>query len=105
MIARMWHGRTPAEKADDYLEYVKKTGIDEYRSVEGNRGQYILRKIDGDGDGDIADFTVLSFWESMDAVRAFAGPEPEKPVYYPEDEAFLLELEDEVAHYDVVYQP
>ena len=41
----------------------------------------------------------------MDAVRAFAGAEPEKPVYYPEDEEYLLELEDEVAHYDVVYQP
>ncbi len=103
MIARIWHGRTPAEKADDYLEYVKRTGIAEYRSVAGNRGQYILRKIDDDGD--ITDFTVLSFWESMDAVRAFAGAEPEKPVYYPEDEEYLLELEDEVAHYDVVYQP
>ncbi len=101
MIARIWHGRTRAEKADDYLEYVKRTGIAAYGAVEGNRGQYILRKIDGD----IADFTVLSFWESMDAVRAFAGPEPEKPRYYPEDEEFLLELEDEVAHYDVVYQP
>ena len=41
----------------------------------------------------------------MDAVRAFAGSEPEKPVYYPEDEEYLLEIEDEVAHYDVVYQP
>jgi len=86
-----------------YLEYVKRTGIEEYRSVEGKRGQYILRKIDGDGD--ITDFTVLSFWESMDAVRAFAGSEPETPVYYPEDEEYLLELKDEVAHYDVVYQP
>ena len=103
MIARIWHGRTPAEKADDYLEYVKRTGIEAYRSVAGNRGQYILRKIDGDGD--TTDFTVLSFWESMDAVRAFAGSEPEKPVYYPEDEEYLLEIEDEVAHYDVVYQP
>jgi len=101
MIARIWHGRTPADKADAYLEYVKKTGIVEYRAVEGNRGQYILRKFDAN----IADFTVLTFWESMDAVRAFAGPEPEKAVYYPEDEVFLLELEDEVAHYDVVYQP
>ena len=89
MIARIWHGRTPADKADAYLEYVKKTGIAGYRSVEGNRGQYILRKIDGN----IAEFTVLTFWESMDAVRVFAGPEPEKPVYYPEDEAFLLEWE------------
>jgi len=101
MIARIWHGRTPVEKADDYLDYVKRTGIDEYRSVEGSRGQYILRQIKGE----VAEFTVLSFWESMDAVRAFAGPTPEKPVYYPEDEAYLLELEDEVAHYDVVYQP
>ena len=85
MIARIWHGRTPAEKADDYLEYVKRTGIAAYGAVEGNRGQYILRKIDGD----IADFTVLSFWESMDAVRAFAGPEPEKPRYYRKTKSFF----------------
>ena len=101
MIARIWHGRTTAGKADDYVDYVKRTGIDSYRSIEGNRGQYILRKIEDD----VADFTVLSFWDSMDAVRAFAGPEPEKPVYYPEDEDYLLELEDKVDHYEVVYQP
>ena len=100
MIARIWRGRTPADKANDYLEYVEKTGIDEYQSVEGHCGHYILRKVK---DG-VAELIVLSFWESMDAVRAFAGPEPEKAVYYPEDEDYLLELEDEVEHYDVVYQ-
>ena len=99
MIARLWHGRTHADKADAYLDYVKLTGIAEYSSVEGNRGNYILRKVD---DG-VADFYVLSFWESMDAVRLFAGPELDKPVYYPEDEEFLLELEDKVEHFDVVH--
>lgn len=99
MIARIWHGRTPAEKADAYLDYVKKTGIESYRAIDGNRGQYVLRRIDGD----IADFTVLTFWDSMDSVRAFAGAEAETPVYYPEDEHYLLELEDKVAHYDVVH--
>jgi heme-degrading monooxygenase HmoA len=101
MIARIWKGTTPTAKADAYVDYVKRTGIEGYKSVEGNRGQYILRKTDGD----VAEVTVVSFWDSMDAIRAFAGPEPEKPVYYPEDEEFLLEFADRVEHYDVAYAP
>lgn len=98
MIARIWHGRTKADKADEYLAYMKETGFDAYASVEGHRSLYVLRQVK---DG-IADFHVLSLWDSMDAVSTFAGPEPEVPVYYPEDEQYLLELEDKVEHFDVV---
>lgn len=44
---------------------------------------------------------VISLWESMDAIRAFAGERPEKAVYFPEDERYLLELEPEVRHYEI----
>ena len=43
---------------------------------------------------------VFSQWESLDAVRAFAGERPEVAVYYPDDERFLLEFEAEVRHYE-----
>jgi hypothetical protein len=43
-----------------------------------------------------------SRWDSWDAIRAFAGPDPERAVYYPEDRAFLLELDPHVRHFEVL---
>ena len=69
MIVRIWHGRTPADKGDDYLDYLKRTGVTNYRATEGNRGVYVLRS----SENGVADFLLISLWESMDSVRAFAG--------------------------------
>ncbi len=101
MIARMWHGVTAAERADEYLDYLNETGVPDYRETEGNRGVYVLRRIEGDK----AHFLTVSFWGSIEEVKAFAGPDPEKARYYPEDEGFLLEFEPQVKHYDVVTGP
>ena len=108
MIARMWHGVTAAERADEYLGYLNETGVPDYRETEGNRGVYVLRRIEGDK----AHFLTVSFWGSIEEVtrrsrghKAFAGPDPEKARYYPEDEGFLLEFEPQVKHYDVVTGP
>ncbi len=101
MIARMWHGVTAAERADEYLDYLNETGVPDYRETKGNRGVYVLRRIEGDR----AHFLTVSFWGSIEEVKAFAGPDPEKARYYPEDEEFLLEFEPQVEHYDVVVEP
>jgi heme-degrading monooxygenase HmoA len=100
MIARTWHGVTEAAKADEYFEYLKKTGAADYKDTEGNRGVYLLRRIEGDR----AHFLFLTFWESEDAIKRFAGADIEKAKYYPEDEKFLLELEPTVTHYEVLIQ-
>lgn len=101
MIARIWHGRTPAEKIDDYVDYVKRTGVEEHVGVPGNRGDFILRRIDGKE----AHILVVSLWDSMEAIRAYAGDDPDKAVYYPEDDAYLLEREPHVEHYEVSHAP
>lgn len=98
MIARIWRGRTPASEADAYVAYLLETGIGQYGATPGNRGVRVLRRIEGG----IAEFVVVSFWESMDAIRGFAGEDPETAVYYPEDDRYLLEREPEVAHFEVV---
>jgi heme-degrading monooxygenase HmoA len=97
----MWHGVTAAERADEYLDYLNETGVPDYRETEGNRGVYVLRRIEEDK----AHFLTVSFWGSTEGVKAFAGPDPEKARYYPEDEGFLLEFEPQVKHYDVVVEP
>jgi hypothetical protein len=97
MIARHWRGVTSAHNADAYLEYLKKTGVNEILKIEGNQGVHLLHRVSGDE----AEFLFISFWDSYDSIRKFAGPNVEIPVYYPEDRKFVLRLEDRVAHYEL----
>jgi heme-degrading monooxygenase HmoA len=98
MIARIWRGRTASSQADEYFEYLKKTGLKDSRGTNGNQGVYILRRIKG---GE-AEFLFLSLWESMAAIKQFAGDDYEKAKYYPEDKDFLLEMEPVVSHYEIL---
>jgi heme-degrading monooxygenase HmoA len=98
VIARVWHGVTPAAKADRYAAYLRKTGVQDCRTTRGNQGVQVLRRLVG---GE-AHFLFISFWESMDSIRAFAGADVEKARYYPEDPAYLLALEPTVSHYEVL---
>jgi heme-degrading monooxygenase HmoA len=101
MIARIWRGVTRESDKDIYFEYLQQTGLQEYASIPGSRGVWVLRRVH---DGK-AEFTLISLWESWDAIKAFAGANYEKAVYYPEDNKFLLQLEPHVTHYEVLSSP
>jgi heme-degrading monooxygenase HmoA len=101
MIARTWHGIVPATKADAYHAYLLETGVPDYQTTPGNRGVFVLRRME---EG-VAHFLLISLWESMQAIQAFAGEEVERARYYPQDEAFLLDLEPNVLHYEVLNAP
>lgn len=99
MIARIWHGKTTAEKADAYMEeYFHQTGLADYQGTEGNLGVLVLRKYEEGR----ADFLMLTLWESEDAIRKFAGEDINSARYYPEDKKYFAELEPSVLHYDVL---
>jgi len=98
MIARTWRGWTRPEYADAYVQYLLETGIAEYRRTPGNRAAYILRREDGDR----TEFVTLTFWDSLDAVRGFAGEDITRAVFYPEDERFLMDSETWAVHYEVI---
>ena len=98
MIARMWRGVVRADDADDYAAYVQQTGIESYQQTPGNRGAWLLRRPDGDGREEIV---TLSFWDSVQAIAAFAGEDIDQAVYYPEDDKYLLERDQHVVHYQV----
>jgi heme-degrading monooxygenase HmoA len=97
MIARIWRGWTRSEDADAYVDYVRETGMNEYRNTAGNRGAWILRR----DDGDRTEFITLSFWESAEAIRGFAGDDIEQAVFYPDDDRFLIDRELQVTHYEL----
>ena len=97
-IARLWHGAVPAAKGDAYAAYLRRTGMAECRATPGNVGVEILRRTVG---GE-THFLFISFWESLDAIRTFAGDDVERAHYYPDDREYLVELEPTVTHYDVL---
>jgi heme-degrading monooxygenase HmoA len=101
MIVRIWHGMTAAAKSDEYHDSLDRTGVPDYRATEGNRGVYVLRRIEGER----VHFLTVSFWESIEAIKRFAGSDPERAKYYPEDEEFLLDFEPTVEHYEVLTGP
>lgn len=98
MIARIWRGRTSPAKADAYEKFLKDMAYPDYGDVKGNRGWLLQRRPLPDS----VEFMFVSFWDSMDALRAYAGDDPAKPKYYPEDRAALLELPERVEHFDIV---
>jgi heme-degrading monooxygenase HmoA len=100
VIARMWHGMTLATKADEYAEFLRVRAIPDYESVPGNLSVHILRREDGER----THFVTLTFWESMEAVEKFAGVPVDRAKYYDEDQAFLLEFEPRVMHWEVAGQ-
>ena len=101
MIARTWHGAVPADKADAYHAYLLRTGLADYGTTPGNRGVLPLRRLDGD----LAHFLMVTLWDDLSAIRAFAGDDVLRARYYPEDDDFLVEREPFVTHDDVVLAP
>ena len=97
MIARLWHGRVPTAKAEAYRRFLNSRAIPDYRSVRGNLSVHVLER----REGEVTHFITLTFWESLEAIRAFAGDDLERAKYYPEDAGFLLEFEPGVVHYEV----
>ena len=98
MIARRWRGRIPADKAEEYLRLMAKVGLPDYRSPEGNRGAWCLHRCDGD----VVHVEMFTLRDDLAAIRRFAGDELTKAKYYDFDPDFLLELEPDVTHFEVI---
>jgi heme-degrading monooxygenase HmoA len=101
LILRKWTGviRTADEAA--YVDYIEGNGIADYAATRGNRGFQMLLRALGDGRSEV---TTLSWWDSFDAIRAFAGGDIAIARYYPEDDRFLLERPEHVEHHRVVHR-
>jgi len=99
MIARIWQGRTRPGMGKAYMSYLEQTGLKDYRATEGCKDVFVLTREAGNE----TEYVLITLWESMDAVRRFAGPEPERAVYYPEDDRYFPpeQRTEYVRHYDV----
>ncbi len=98
MIARTWRGETAATDADAYVAYLETTGLPGYRTTPGNRGAYLLRRDAGRAHG-VRDAVVLG--RPVRRSEAFAGPDIDVAVFYPEDDRFLTARDLTAFHYEV----
>jgi heme-degrading monooxygenase HmoA len=99
MIARIWTGATPTRDAAAYQEYMGRVAMPGYAEVAGNRMVLMLRR---DRDDDRTEFTMITLWADLEAVRLFTGLRVETAVFYPEDDRFLVER-DRLAGHHLVY--
>jgi heme-degrading monooxygenase HmoA len=98
MIVRVWRGRTRADKAEAYKKFLRETAYADYGDVAGNRGWMLLARDQAES----VEVMFVSLWDSMQALARYTGGDPQRPKYYPEDRAALLELPDKVEHFQVV---
>lgn len=101
MIARVWKGWTKTWNADAYEKLLRETVYPGLRKLNGYHGGYILRK----NGKDESEFVTVNFFESLEAVKAFAGPQYESPVFEPEARRLLSRVEPVARHYDVRESP
>jgi heme-degrading monooxygenase HmoA len=97
MIARHWRGWTEVQNADAYENLLRNTVLPALQGIEGYRGGYVLRS---DGPQE-TEFVVVNLFDSIEAVKQFAGPDYTVAVFEPEARMLLSRVEPVAVHYDV----
>jgi hypothetical protein len=95
-ILREWRAEIHRATSAAYVDYVRGTGLAQYRRTPGNLGAVIAVR---DIDEARSEVVTLSWWTTLDAIRAFAGEPPDRARYFPEDSKYLLTRPDHVLHY------
>jgi hypothetical protein len=101
MIARLWRGWTTAEDADAYESFLRDDLLPQVARLDGYHGGYVMRRDVPEG----VEFVTMTMFESLDAVRAFAGEDFEIPVIEPRARELLSHFDDRAGHYDTVVEP
>jgi len=97
VIARIWHGYTKPEHADAYEAMLKPELLPGVSKLKGYRGSYLLRREAG---GEV-EFITIMLWNSIDAIRAVAGPDYEAAVIPEERRQYLSRYDAKAAHYGI----
>jgi heme-degrading monooxygenase HmoA len=100
VVTRLWRGWAPADRADAYEQHYRFEVLPVLRGVAGFAGARLLRRRSGDE----TEFVSLTFFDTLDAVRAFAGPNYETAVVAEEAREVLVRFDDHVSHYETAVE-
>jgi heme-degrading monooxygenase HmoA len=98
MIARHWRGVARPERADEYVEHLRRVTLPELARIEGFISATIMRRSVAEG----IEFLIVTFWDSLEAIARFAGPELERAVVPDGVRRMMIEFEPSARHYEVV---
>jgi heme-degrading monooxygenase HmoA len=99
MIVRIWRGAADHDKAEAYHDHVTRRVFSALTKIPGHRGAYLLRRETGVR----VEFLAITLWESMAAVKAFAGANPDIAVVEPDAHTVLAEYDDFVRHFELAF--
>jgi heme-degrading monooxygenase HmoA len=102
VIVRLWRGRAAVTEPEAYAQHAIGHVFPELSQIPGFRGAYLLRQTAAD-DADTLEFVVMTFWESIEAVKQFAGDDVSSAVVEPEGRAALADWDPFVRHYELVH--
>lgn len=99
MVARHWKGVTKPGKANNYIAHLKEETFPKLSSLPGFIKASILQRDLAEG----TEFLIITEWESLDSIHAFAGEDTTKAVVPPAAAELMLHFDDQVKHYTVGY--
>ncbi len=97
-ISRHWKGVAKPEEADNYIHHLRNDTFPRLARIEGFIKASILRRPIGEG----TQFLIVTTWQSIEAIRKFAGESASMAVVPPSARAMMVEYDIEVAHYEIV---
>jgi heme-degrading monooxygenase HmoA len=100
MISRLWHGWTTPANADAYETLLRNEVLPGIHRVRGFKGAQVLRR----DVKDEVEFVTITLFDSLDAVREFAGEDYEVAVILPEAHRLLSHFDARSAHYETMFQ-
>ena len=101
MIARLWHGQANRENSEKYERLLLDEILPGIHRVEGYQGAYLLRREVAEG----TEFVTLTLFDSMDAIKRFAGENSEMAVVPAGARRLLSRFDARSTHYAVVTEP
>lgn len=99
MIAREWKAKCPIYRKEDFIQYLYQTGIKETSETLGFKGAQIFNR---NIENKKVEITFISYWETLESIKSFAGDNIEIAKLYPEDSKYELEPDNFVIHYEVI---
>jgi heme-degrading monooxygenase HmoA len=99
MIARFWSARTSREYAREYADHLSRTVLPELKKIAGYQAGTLLQREVSDG----IEVVVITYWDSLASIRAFAGADIETAVVADKAAGLLTDYDRRVRHYEVVF--
>lgn len=99
MVTRVWRGWARADLAGAYADHYRIEVLESLQEVPGFLGARLLRRVTGDE----VEFVSLTFFEDLEAVRSFAGPDYETAVVAQPARKVLARFDETVVHYETAF--